>query len=408
MKIISTILTTLFLTAALLIITTLTTFSQGVVITEEVNGEAEPHGSALFELRSKDRGILVPKMTTLEREAIVSPANGLLVFDEDEMSFFYYDASANEGAGAWVRLMSNEQDLILLATKAALGDSTAQVRSEIPDVSGFLTSETDPVYGSSVASGITGTDTTNWNNKLDSETDPSVPVGTQTGEMQYWNGSEWITIAAGNEAQVLTFSGGIPTWKTQLEDGEVENLTTGEVWMDRNLGASRVATSSTDSEAYGHLYQWGRAADGHQIRTSNTTSTLSSSDTPGHGNFILAPNSPYDWRNPENDNLWQGISGTNNPCPDGYRLPTEAEWEAERLSWGSNNAAGAFASPLKLPMAGYRFISDGSISDVGSSGIYWSSTLDLTGVRTPHFSSSGGTINRSYRAHGISVRCIKD
>jgi hypothetical protein len=34
--------------------------------------------------------------------------------------------------------------------------------------------ETDPVYGSSVASGISGTDTTNWNNKLDSytETDP--------------------------------------------------------------------------------------------------------------------------------------------------------------------------------------------------------------------------------------------
>jgi hypothetical protein len=39
---------------------------------------------------------------------------------------------------------------------------------------GYLTSETDPVYGSSVASGITQADTTNWNNKLDSytETDP--------------------------------------------------------------------------------------------------------------------------------------------------------------------------------------------------------------------------------------------
>jgi hypothetical protein len=132
--------------------------------------------------------------------------------------------------------------------------------------------------------------------------------------------------------------------------GVVES--SGKCWLDRNLGATRVAQSTTDAEAYGHLYQWGRGTDGHQIRTSGTTSTLSGSNTPGHGNFILAPNSPYDWRSPQNDNLWQGVNGINNPCPAGYRLPTEAEWNAERQSWSSNNAAGAFASPLKLPVAG--------------------------------------------------------
>jgi uncharacterized protein (TIGR02145 family) len=119
---------------------------------------------------------------------------------------------------------------------------------------------------------------------------------------------------------------------TQTQVVEVTNPSTGKVWMDRNLGASRAATSSTDEEAYGDLYQWGRAADGHQIRTSNTTSTLSNSDTPGHGNFILANYPPYDWRSPQNDNLWQGVNGTNNPCPAGYRLPTEAELDAERQS----------------------------------------------------------------------------
>ena len=38
----------------------------------------------------------------------------------------------------------------------------------------YLTSftETDPIYGVSVASGVTATDTTNWNNKLDIEADP--------------------------------------------------------------------------------------------------------------------------------------------------------------------------------------------------------------------------------------------
>lgn len=105
-----------------------------------------------------------------------------------------------------------------------------------------------------------------------------------------------------------------------------------------------------DELAYGDLYQWGRAADGHQKRNSPTTSTLSSSDQPGHGSFILAP-PPLDWRSPQNDNLWQGVNGVNNPWPVGYRLPTEAEWEAEEQTWSSSDAAGAFASPLKLPVA---------------------------------------------------------
>ncbi|MCP4596812.1 FISUMP domain-containing protein, partial [Neptuniibacter sp.] len=122
----------------------------------------------------------------------------------------------------------------------------------------------------------------------------------------------------------------------------------GKTWMDRNLGASQVATSSTDVAAYGDLYQWGRVTDGHEKRTSSTTSTLSSSDTPGHGYFITSNSSPYDWRSPKNDMLWQGVNGINNPCPGGYRLPTKAEWEDEIGDWISPDAAGAFASPLKL------------------------------------------------------------
>jgi hypothetical protein len=44
---------------------------------------------------------------------------------------------------------------------------------------------------------------------------------------------------------------------------DVTNPTTGKIWMDRNLGASQVATSSTHANSYGDLYQWGRRADGH-------------------------------------------------------------------------------------------------------------------------------------------------
>ena len=179
--------------------------------------------------------------------------------------------------------------------------------------------------------------------------------------------------------------------------------------MDRNLGASQAATSSTDANSYGDLYQWGRAADGHQCRNSATTSTLSSTDDPGHGDFITSNSGNYDWRSPQNDNLWQGVNGTNNPCPSGYRIPTEAELEAERGTWNSEDAAGAFASPLKLPLAGGRNSSGGSLYHVNSKGYYWSSTSNGFPDRLEfHYDSGNAGIGYDSRADASSVRCLKD
>ncbi len=118
--------------------------------------------------------------------------------------------------------------------------------------------------------------------------------------------------------------------------------------MDRNLGATQAATSSTDVDAYGDLYQWGRFSDGHQCRTSATNPALSSTDQPAHGDFITVNSGNYDWRSPQNDNLWQGVNGINNPCPSGYRFPTEAELEAERLSWSSAQYSGGGYSLTRL------------------------------------------------------------
>jgi uncharacterized protein (TIGR02145 family) len=189
---------------------------------------------------------------------------------------------------------------------------------------------------------------------------------------------------------------------------DVTNPTTGKIWMDRNLGATQVATSSTDVNSYGDLYQWGRRADGHQCRTSPTTATLSSVDQPANGNFIIAPNAPYDWRSPQNTNLWQGVNGLNNPCPSGYRIPTDLELEAERLSWSLNTSVGAFASPLKLPLAGCREYHDGSLNTVGAHGRYWSSSVNGTYSLYLFFHSSSASVDNHRRSFGFSVRCIKD
>jgi uncharacterized protein (TIGR02145 family) len=225
--------------------------------------------------------------------------------------------------------------------------------------------------------------------------------------LQSWNGTLWDDYdGCGSGPEYATGSVFCTSRGTTVV--EVTNSITGKVWMDRNMGASQKATSSTDANSYGDLYQWGRKSDGHQCRTSATTSTLSSSDQPGHGDFILPSSAPNDWRSPQNTNLWQGVNGVNNPCPSLYRLPTNAELDAERLSWISNDPAGAFASPLKLPMAGYRLISNGSLNVVGSRGYYWSSTTATNNSRYLYFTSGVAFMNTHNRAFGNSVRCLKN
>jgi hypothetical protein len=224
---------------------------------------------------------------------------------------------------------------------------------------------------------------------------------TNSAGTAYGNQVSFTTTAGGGGGGSPVYCNGSPTTIV-----DVTNPTTGEIWMDRNLGATQAATSSTDVDAYGDLYQWGRFSDGHQCRTSNTTATLSSTDQPAHGDFIEAGN--IDWRSPQNDNLWQGVNGINNPCPSGYRIPTEAELEAERLSWSSNDFTGAIYCYLRLPMGGSRSFTAGSLLDVGWDGRYWSSTVSGSSVRYLYFATGAASSGFSPRASGHSVRCLKD
>jgi len=209
---------------------------------------------------------------------------------------------------------------------------------------------------------------------------------------------------------------------------EITSLYTGKIWMDRDLGASRVATSATDYYAYGCLYQWGRGNDGHasMIYSSSTsaspingnTTTLSSSnldlgDPSRHGLFIKSISTPYDWRSPQNDLLWQGVGGTNNPCPTGFRIPTNAEFSAEcsPLAYNINSNETAYSNGpnggFKFVAAGSRRYDDGSPVNVGRYGYYWSSTS--YGTRVYYGDLMGYAPNNYFnRSSGYSVRCIKD
>lgn len=200
---------------------------------------------------------------------------------------------------------------------------------------------------------------------------------------------------------------------------EVTSIT-GKVWMDRDLGAQRAAISATDNFSYGCLYQWGRGNDGHAsiIYTSSTTGTAangfttnpSGTDTPGHNLFIWGAINTTDWRSLGNDMMWQGVNGINNPCPTGFRVPTQVELTAEFTAYDIRASAAYFSMPLRFNTMFGRI--DKTTSFIKSSGTayYWTSTVNGSAA----YGHSKSELNQKLspailsRLNGLAVRCIKD
>jgi len=179
--------------------------------------------------------------------------------------------------------------------------------------------------------------------------------------------------------------------------GTITSPVTGRVWMDRNLGASEVCTSSDDEKCYGDYYQWGRYPDGHEKADSATTLKVASSYLPDSGKFVV---SSYDWTTLDR-------SGTDrskhyNICPVGFRLPSIEELKAEKIS----NSDDAFNS-LKLPTTGER-TKEGYFEDKGNKGYLLStSSVYSNNYKLLNYNSGYASYALSSRAAGVPVRCIK-
>lgn len=430
-----------------------------------------PHSSARLEAASTHSGLLIPRLNVSERDSIPLPANGLMIYNKDDGTLDIYagdgwyqcqkEQVSTSSGNVSFRGVSINNDGSPAADGAVL-DVSSSLRGFLPPRSSDPNSIASPATGlivyDTVNNGLSYYNGSGWKSIVlgnqstytgtgslpsegvvfgaDTSADPSAVLeirgsgkglliprmtaserdqlnaveglmvyNTTDDELNYWDGSAWYAAKTGfscGDDVTFAYKG------SQVTYGTVQNPSTGECWLDRNLGANQVASSSTDAQAYGDLFQWGRGDDGHQDRNSSTTSTLSNTDDPGHGSFITVLNSPNDWRSPQNDTLWQGVSGTNNPCPDGFRLPTQSELEDERQSWNANNAYGAFASPLKLPMSGYRLFDDASVQSEGGHGPYWSSSTDNTNACYLGFGSNSAAVFCDPRAFGLSVRCIRE
>ncbi|HCX22206.1 MAG: hypothetical protein CMB80_16325 [Flammeovirgaceae bacterium] len=64
-------------------------------------GTTQVASDAIFEVESDNKGVLIPRLTTEQRESVTKVTPGLIVYDSEINSFFYYDGDD------WIRLIAS-------------------------------------------------------------------------------------------------------------------------------------------------------------------------------------------------------------------------------------------------------------------------------------------------------------
>ena len=382
-------------------------------------GTTAPNSNAILDLSATNKAILLPRLAN--KANISSPVDGMVIYDTGKHCYRGY---AN---GAWVNITTCPAT-VTVASPTYQGTSVISTTGigyngeNVPTASTItvqVTTDEPTAYNLSATHPGTGLVYSATGNFAAAGTYPVVLQN--NGAAIPWGTFGVLTMPLTGASNSINLVPRIDVKSIPASATAIVDVSYGsQTWMDRNLGARRVATAINDVLSYGNHYQWGRPADGHEISVWNGATptsgrgfydataleALATSDAPGNANFILTNVTPFDWRSDNNNNRW--ATANQGPCPVGYHVPTDAQWATADSFGAWNNNTDTYNSALKLPSAGYRTRINGLLSSQGTYGYYWSSTVSGTDARSLGFSSTAANASSSNRANGFTVRCLKD
>ena len=409
-------------------------------------GTTSPDASSALEVKSTSKGFLPPRMTTAERDVISTPATGLVIYNTTAacVQFFngalWFDTCTQTTDGPpnsnlTVSNITYQGASVIDATGIGYNGEAVPAGSTIT-VDLTNNAATEQTYELSATHAGTGLIYSASGTIAASPTTVAVILTHNAVVMPDFE-SGVLTMALTGTSSTLDLIPRIDIKSIPASATTVKGVFYGDqIWMDRNLGARRVATDLNDVFSYGNYYQWGRPGNGHEITVWNgttknsgrgladVTADLAADDIPEHDNFITSVSTPYDWlatpANAGDDTLW--TLANQGPCPANYHVPTLTEWNtADNEALGSqdgtnggnttgwDNNTETYESTLKLPSSGYRNRTNGTLYNQGTSGDCWSSTVSGTKASYLIFTSTRASTNYSnLRAGGITVRCLKD
>jgi hypothetical protein len=355
-------------------------------------GEA-PAASAVLDIQSSDKGLLIPRMNDWERGPI-KPTAGLIMYNTFANNLQFWNGSN------WCRM--NEAPVTPTATTHSPSPTEITWNwNTASEATGYKWNTSDNIatatdMGSSTSkteSGLTnGTSYTRYVWAYNSCDNSQVLTLTATAQFVCGASSIKVNHVAGSVA---------PETKT-VSYGTVTNIPgeTGKCWITRNLGASQQAGSVNDKSesSAGWYWQFNRKQGFKQDGSPKSAWIPSPSGKTG-----IVESS--DW-----------VSG-NDPCTielgTGWRIPTRSEWENVKNTGNWKDWNGPWNSGLRLHGALCLWYGSGAIESWYSNegGTYWSSSqiYPKYGIQLM-FYSAGCQVwtGLGYtKTDGYSVRCIK-
>jgi hypothetical protein len=228
------------LSLLLLLIAPLLLHAQSVGIS---NDNSIPHSSAILDIKSTTKGLLIPRMSTLERTSIMGPSIGLTVFDMDTYSYWMYRGDV---MGGWVELQYSFQNHwssnginIYNSNAGNVGIGTSNPGEKL---SINATNPTIQLMNAGTPRAffqVSGTDmrmSTYFNN-----TTGNLVLGTRASDRLWINPSGNIGIGTSTPSSLLTINGNDPT--LLMRDLDVDKGFLQVVGNDFKIGTSPTNTT---------------------------------------------------------------------------------------------------------------------------------------------------------------------